>query len=76
MSTKLLDTVVLEKDIPSHGLRRGDIGAVVEIYGYDGVEVEFVTGTGKTQALLTFKGCDVRPLADKDILAARPLDAA
>lgn len=30
MSFALLNTVVLERDLPEHGLRRGDLGAVVE----------------------------------------------
>ncbi len=73
---KLLDTVVLNKDLPSKGLRRGDVGVVVEIYEPDGLEVEFVTGTGKTQALVTLKTAEVRPLNETDVLAVRPLDAA
>ncbi len=73
---KLLDTVVLNKDLPSKGLRRGDVGAVVEVYEPDGLEVEFVTGTGKTQALVTLKTAEVRPLNETDVLAVRPLDAA
>ena len=53
MNLKLLDTVVLEKDIQSIGLQQGDIGTVVEVYEPDGVEVEFINGSGKTQALVT-----------------------
>lgn len=73
---KLLDTVVLNKDVPSKGLRRGDVGVVVEIYEPDGLEVEFVTGTGKTRALVTLKTAEVRPLDETDVFAVRPLDAA
>ncbi len=76
MDIAVLDTVVLERDLPERGLRRGDIGAVVERYEPDGAEVEFVTASGKTQALVTLKLSDLRPVGDKDILAARPLDAA
>lgn len=76
MKPKVLDTVVLEKDIPSRGVRRGDVGAVVEVYEPDGLEVEFVTGSGRTQALVTLKAIDVRPLSDSDILAVRSLHAA
>jgi hypothetical protein len=76
MSIKLLDTVVLEKDIPDHGLRKGDLGTVVEVYGSEGLEVEFVTGLGRTQAVVTLKTSDVRAIADRDILAVRSLDAA
>ena len=71
MTISLLDTVVLGRDLPEHGLRRGDIGAVVEVYEPDGVEVEFVTGSGRTQALVTLAASDVRPVADSEILTAR-----
>src|SRR6266511_1799723 len=43
-----LDVVVLERDLPAHGLKRGDLGAVVELYEPDGLEVEFVTASGRT----------------------------
>ena len=55
MAINVLDTVVLVKDIPEHGLRKSDLGAVMEIYPPDGLEVEFVMGSGKTIALLTLK---------------------
>lgn len=76
MSVSLLDAVVLTRDLPEHGLRRGDIGAVVEVYEPGGVEVEFVTGSGRTQALLTLHESDVRPVADCEIPAARAVVAA
>jgi hypothetical protein len=76
MDVKILDTIVLEKDLPDLGLKRGDIGAVVEIYKPEGIEVEFVTGSGYTQALVTLKTTDVRMVADTEILSVRALDAA
>ncbi len=76
MEVKVFDTVVLEKDLPSKGLQRGDVGAVVEVYEPDGLEVEFVTGSGRTQALVTLKGADVRPVADTVILTVRSVHAA
>ena len=58
MKLALLDTVVLTHDLPEHGLRAGDLGAVVELYGQDGVEVEFVRASGQTKALVTLnRGC-------------------
>lgn len=71
MSFRELDTVVLDKDLPAHGLRRGDLGAVVEVYEPDAVEVEFVTASGKTQALVTLNVCDIRPVADDDLVSVR-----
>ena len=76
MGVKILDTIVLEKNLPDLGLKMGDIGVVVEVYKPDGVEVEFVAGSGKTQALVTLKTTDVRMVADTEILSVRVLDAA
>lgn len=71
-----LDTVVLTHDIEEHGLRQGDVGAVVHCY-QDGAtfEVEFVTAEGKTVALLTLTTTDVRLMKDTEILHARELAA-
>jgi hypothetical protein len=71
MRYKLLDTVVLVRDLPQHGLRAGDLGAVVEVYEPDGLEVEFVTASGKTQALITLNVNDVRPVQENDLVAVR-----
>ncbi len=66
-----LDTVVLVRDLPEAGLRRGDLGAVVQVYGDEAVEVEFVTASGRTEALLTLAVSDVRPVRDDDLMAVR-----
>ncbi len=71
MKYKLLDTVVLDRDLPQHGLCPGDLGAVVEVYEPDGLEVEFVTASGKTQALLTLNVSDVRPVRESDLVTVR-----
>jgi hypothetical protein len=72
MTFKTLDTVVLDRDIPEHGLRRGDLGAVVQVLPPDGLEVEFVTASGRTQALVTLRESDVRSVADTDLVSVRP----
>lgn len=72
MTYSVLDTVVLDRDLPDHGLRRGDLGAIVEIYGQDGLEVEFVTASGRTGALVTLRTADIRQVADADLVAVRP----
>ena len=71
MKLALLDTVVLDRDLPEHGLRAGDLGAVVELYGTDGVEVEFVRASGQTKALVTLRTSDLRAVSESDILAVR-----
>lgn len=71
-----LDTVVLTHEVEERGLVAGDIGAVVHCYGEgDAFEVEFVTGEGKTVALLTLTAADVRPLNPNEILHVRELAA-
>lgn len=74
MRFKLLDTVVLDRDLPEHGLQRGDLGAVGEVYAPDGLEVEFITASGKTEALVTLEAKDVRAVDDRDLIAVRPFD--
>jgi hypothetical protein len=70
---KLLDTVVLDRDLPEHGLRRGDLGAIVDLVAPDGIEVEFVLASGKTQALVSLRESDVRAVAEGDLIAVRDL---
>jgi hypothetical protein len=48
----LLDVVALTEDIPDHGLRRGQVGTIVEILGPDVFEVEFADNEGQTYATL------------------------
>jgi hypothetical protein len=69
----LLDTVVLQRDLPQHGLRQGDVGAIVEIDASDMFEVEFVAASGRTQALITLGAADIRPVADDDLISVRKL---
>jgi hypothetical protein len=68
-----LDTVVLTHDVPDAGLAAGDVGAVVHRHRDGAYDVEFVTGSGRTVAMLTLGGRDIRDLAPSEILHARPL---
>ena len=72
MKFRSLDVVVLEKDLPAHGLKRGDLGTVVEVYEPDGLEVEFVTASGVTGAVVTLTDADVRQVVENDLVAVRP----
>lgn len=72
-----LETVVLTHDIKGHGLREGDMGAVVNVYdGGKAVEVEFVTATGRTVALLTLNSSYVRRVKNNDVLHVRGFNTA
>jgi hypothetical protein len=73
---KELDTVVLSHDLADAGLRAGDLGAIVHLHGPEAFEVEFVTASGRTQALVTLGPPDIRPVSDNDLLAVRPAPSA
>lgn len=73
MKFEKLEIVVLTHDLPEHGLRAGDVGTVVEIYPGGGLEVEFVRGSGITQALLTLTEQDIRKIDSHDLLSTRRL---
>ena len=73
MTHRLFDTVVLERDFPAHRLRRGDVGAIIQVHAADSVEVEFVLPNGRPQAQLTLRAQDVRPIADNELLTVRTL---
>lgn len=55
MSTEmhLLDVVALTEDIPDQGLRRGQVGTIVEILEPNVFEVEFADNEGRTYATLS-----------------------
>jgi hypothetical protein len=72
MTLRTLDVVVLNEDLPTHGLKKGDLGTVVEVYSPTAIEVEFVTASGRTQALVTLPTSAVREAADDDLVAVRP----
>jgi len=69
-----LDTVVLARDLEGYPLKAGDVGAVVYCYA-DGktFEVEFVTGEGRTVAVVTLTEADIRPMHYEEILHVRTL---
>ena len=64
----------LTRDIDEHGLKTGDVGAVVHAYAdRRAYEVEFVTAKGKTVAVLTLEAGDIRPMDRSEILHVRHL---
>jgi hypothetical protein len=57
---KLLDVVILRRDLPDFHLTEGHAGTVVEVYGEEAFEVEFMDREGDAVALLTVLAKDVR----------------
>jgi Domain of unknown function (DUF4926) len=71
MEYKTLDTVVLNRDLPEYGLRKGDLGAVAHVYEPEGLEVEFVTASGRTEALVSLLASDVRAVGESNLVSVR-----
>lgn len=51
----LLDVVALIEDLPSKGLRRGEVGTVVEDWKNGVFEIEFSDDSGKAYALASLR---------------------
>ena len=75
MMIKELDTVVLTVDLPEHGLRQGDVGAVVLVHGKKGFEVEFTALDGETLTVVSLMREQVRPIGRREIAHARAVSA-
>ncbi|MFN0213075.1 MAG: DUF4926 domain-containing protein [Saprospiraceae bacterium] len=56
---KLLDVVALLKAMPAQKLKAGQVGTVVEVFGDNDFEVEFVDKQGRTIAMLPLKKADL-----------------
>ena len=56
MPYQLLDVVELIRDIPEHRLTAGAYGVIVDIYGQDKYEIEFVGKNGEALVLLALNG--------------------
>ncbi len=70
------DTVVLNRSLAEHGLQAGDVGAIVHVYkNGNAFEVEFVSGSGSTIAVVTLETPDLRSFADREILHVRSISA-
>ena len=70
-----LDCVVLERDLPEHGLKRGDVGTVVLMHADAGYEVEFMTFRGETVAVVSLSEDQLRPVHRDDIAHVRTFEA-
>jgi hypothetical protein len=76
MTYELFSRVVLTRDIPQEGLRRGDVGTIVEEHrdvsgNTIGFELELFSASGETLAVASVPADAVRQATSKDRLAAR-----
>ncbi len=67
--------IVLTSDLPKEGLKAGDVGTVVHVYANgEAFEIEFLTLDGKTAAVATVTASQLRPVTERDLTHARPLE--
>lgn len=59
---KILDPVAVIEDIPDLGLRRGEVGTVVEVWKDGAFEVEFSDETGEAYAFAALASDKLIPL--------------
>ncbi len=59
---QLLDVVALTEELPQRGLRRGQVGTVVEVLPPDAFEVEFCDNEGRTYATLALRADQIMVL--------------
>ena len=67
---KILDVVALTADLPERGLRRGQVGTVVEKLDRNAFEVEFSDDHGRTYAMLALKANQFMVLRYKPVQVA------
>jgi hypothetical protein len=70
------DCIVLTQNLPDEDLRAGDVGTVVHVHADAAAyEVEFVTLTGRTVAVVTVLPSQLRPVSPHDLTHVRELAA-
>jgi len=64
------------RDVPEHQPRSADVDAVVHVHdGAKAFEVEFVTGSGQTLAVVTLEPGDIRLVGAGEVLHVRTVAA-
>ena len=76
-SIQSFERVILTVDLSEVGLKKGDVGTVVDVYQQGrGYEVEFITLQGRTVVVETLLAALVRPASERDVPHVRELEAA
>lgn len=76
MRLALYENVAIARDVDEHGLRRGDVGVLVDYVphpggGEGGCVIEVFNALGESRKVLVLKESDVAPLRADEILSAR-----
>jgi len=75
MKHELFTEVVLRKDLPEKGLKKGDVATVVERHarrdGEDGYSLEIFNALGDTMAVVTVPESLIGPLTKDEVFTVR-----
>jgi len=75
MKHQLFEEVVLTRDIPEKGLKKGDVATVVEHHpvpgGEDGYSLEVFNALGDTIAVVTVPESLIEPLTENAVFSVR-----
>ncbi len=67
---EILDAIVLDKDLPALGLRRGTLGTIVEVINADTFLVEFSAPNGESYAMEFLKAAQLLKVHQQPAQAA------
>ncbi len=73
---KILDVVAVVEEIPKHGLKRGEVGTVVDRWKDGTFEVEFSDDTGEAYVFVALHPKQIIPLYYRKTQDAELKDAA
>ena len=81
MSLSLYQHVALRRDLPEHGLRKGDVATLLEYVphpegGEQGCVVEVFNALGESIAVVAVPESDLEELRADEVLTVRPLARA
>ena len=69
------DQIVLTSHLPEEGLKAGDVGTIVHTHRpREAFEVEFMALDGNTIAIATVLDSQARPVTDRNVIHACPLE--
>jgi hypothetical protein len=80
MKYPLFSDVALTRNLPAHGLRRGDVVRLVDHHlgdnGKEGYSIEVFNALGDTVLVTTVDETALEPLHDNEVLSVRRINSA
>jgi hypothetical protein len=81
MNIPLYERVALSRDLDEYGLRKGDVGVLLDYVphpegGEEGAVIEVFNALGESIAVVAVRASDLEPMRADEVLAVRPLARA